>query len=111
MFNLSLGGALVVWTKIASRKQKFENLNLKPWSVNKLEEHLSKPQANTTVFDAVIELTGKLKEDFGEFKEKNEEFGEKLNTTFATSQENTMKIQMIENNHRVQQDSFKNLEK
>ena len=74
--------------------------------VNKLEDHLSKPQANTTVFDAVIELTGKLKEDFGEFKEKNEEFGEKLNTTFATSQENTMKIQLIENNHRVQQDSF-----
>ena len=51
-----------------------------------------------------------MKEDFGEFKEKNEEFGEKLNTTFATSQENTMKIQMIENNHRVQQESFKNLE-
>ena len=48
-----------------------------------------------------------MKEDFGEFKEKNEEFGEKLNTTFATSQENTMKIQLIENNHRVQQDSFK----
>ena len=79
--------------------------------VNKLEEHLSKPQANTTVFDAVIELTGKLKEDFGEFKEKNEQFGEKLNTTFATSQENTMKIQMIENNHRVQQESFKKFSK
>ena len=74
--------------------------------VDKLENFASKPQANNTVFDAVVELTGKLKQDFGEFKEKNEEFGEKLNTTFHSSQENTMKILLIENQHKTQQEPF-----
>ena len=71
--------------------------------VAKLEEFCSKPQTNSTVFDAVVELTGKLKQDFGEFKERNEDFAEKVDATFRASQENTMKLQMVENQSRLQQ--------
>ena len=59
--------------------------------------------ANSTVFEAVVELTGKLKQEFSEFKEKNEEFGDKVDATFKASQENTMKLQMVENQSRLQQ--------
>ena len=73
--------------------------------VSKLEEHCAKPQTNSTVFEAVVELTGKLKQEFSEFKERNEDFSEKVDATFRASQENTMKLQMVENQSRLQQES------
>ena len=77
--------------------------------VAKLEEHCSKPQTNSTVFEAVVELTGKLKQDFAEFKDKNEEMGEKVDATFRASQENTMKLQMVENQSHIQQEKVVNI--